>query len=307
MNAGAPLVSIIVPSYNMGRFLPETLDSIFAQDHRPLEVIVVDGASRDDTVAILQRVAAEHPELQWLSEPDDGPEEAINKGLALVTGEIAAIQSADDIYYPGALRAAVDAFARHPEAGIVYGDAKMIDAHGGHVSGPTRYLRWSLERYLVGSTFIPQSSAFFRPEAARAVGGVRKRHFVFDIDLWLRMALHGAVPVKVPGVLSAYRHHDAQRDKEAGQILGSYRQLLAETAELHNGSLRTRLAAFAGWRMLTQHYNPTGNPRYAAAQMWLAILVYPPAARGVVKPRALIPPRPTAQGVLRRLGLRPSA
>lgn len=303
MSPAAPLVSIIVPTYEMGRFLPETLDSIFAQDHRPLEVIVVDGASRDDTVAVLQRAAAEHPELRFISEPDEGPEDAINKGLALITGDIAAIQSADDVYLPGAIRAAVQGFDRHPEAGIVYGDAKMIDVHGGHVSGPTRYLPWSLERYLVGSTFIPQSSAFFRPQAARAVGGVRRRYFVFDIDLWLRMVLAGAVPVKIPGVLSAYRRHDAQRDQEAGAIHESYRRLLAETPELHQRSLRTRLAAAAGWRMLTQHYNPSDNPRHATVQVWLAMLVYPPAARGLVKPRTLIPPPPTWRGALRRLGL----
>jgi glycosyltransferase involved in cell wall biosynthesis len=295
-----PLVSVIVPSYNQGRFLQDTLDSIFSQDYRPLEVVVVDGASQDETVSILERAAAEHPELRWVSEPDDGPEHAINKGLAMVTGEIAAIQSSDDIYLPGAISAAVEGFARHPEAGIIYGDARSIDAHGNHVSGPTRYLPWTLERYLCGSTFLPQSSTFFRPELARRVGGVRKRYFIFDVDLWLRM-MFICEPVKIPGVLSAYRHHDEQRDTHVAEILASHKRMIAESPEIAASSRTVRLAGWAGGRMLTQHYNPTDNPRYATGQMWLAILAYPPSARAVVHPHKLIPNRPTVRGVKRRL------
>jgi glycosyltransferase involved in cell wall biosynthesis len=296
-----PLVSVIVPSYNQGKFLQATLDSIFRQDYRPLEVIVVDGASTDDTVSILERAEGEHPELRWVSEPDDGPEDAINKGLAMAGGEIAAIQSSDDIYFPGTVRAAVDGFARHPNAAIIYGDARAIDADGNHVSGPTRYLPWTLERYLCGSTFIPQSSAFFRPALAREVGGVRNRYFVFDIDLWLRMMFRGE-PVKIDGVLSAYRHHDDQRDNQAGEIVGSFRRMIAESPELARSAWHVRVAGWAGGRMLTQHYNPSSNPRYATVQMWLAILAYPPSVRAIVKPEKLIPARPTVRGLIRRLG-----
>lgn len=295
-----PLVSIIVPSYNQGQFLPATLKSIFDQDYRPLEVVVVDGASTDDTVSVLERAAAEHPELRWISQPDDGPEDAINNGLGMISGQIAAIQSSDDVYFPGAIRAAVEGFAAHPEVGIVYGDAEAIDAQSNHVSGPTRYLPFKLTRYLCGSTFIPQSSAFFRPDLAHKVGGVRKRYFVFDVDLWLRI-MFLAPAVKLPLVMSAYRHHEEQRDKQVTEILSSYRRMMAESPEIRRSGLRIRLAAHAGGRMLTQHYNPTGSPRYAAGQMWLAIVAYPPSIRSIVKPRLLIPPRPRLRGVLRRL------
>jgi GT2 family glycosyltransferase len=292
---------VIVPSFNQGRFLAATLDSILAQDHRPLEVIVVDGASSDGSVEILEAAAAEHPELRFVSEPDDGPEEAINKGLAMARGEIAAIQSSDDIYHPGAIRAAVDALARHPEVGLVYGDTEAIDAHGRRVAGPTSYLDWTLERYLCGSTFIPQSSAFFRTELARRIGGVRKRYFVFDVDLWLRMMLAGAGCMKLGLVLSAYREHEGRRDRQAAEIFASHRRMLRETPQLRHGRLRTRLAAFAGRRMLTQHYNPSHSPHYAALQLWLGILAYPPAIRALSKPRMLVPPPPTLSGARRRL------
>lgn len=299
--ANRPLVSVVVPSYNMGRFLGATLDSIFDQDYRPLEVFVVDGGSTDETVAILHQYEVSHPELHWVSERDDGPHDAINKGLAMVTGEIACIQSADDIYYPGALRAAVAGFAARPDAAIVYGDTELIDGEGKHLWGPSRNLPFTLPRYLCGSTFIPQSSAFFRPGIARAVGGCRDRYFVFDIDLWLRIMFRSPA-VKVDGVLSAYRRHGAQRDNETAQIRLSWQRMLDESPEIRSSSWRIRRAARAGSRMITQHYNPRGSARYQTAQLWLAIISYPPAIRALWKPTMLVPPRPTARGVVRRVG-----
>src|SRR3954463_11687511 len=74
-----PLVSVIIPSYNQGRFIRETIDSVLSQDSRPIEVLVFDGASKDETVAVLKSYDA--PELQWWSEPDRGVVDAVNKGL----------------------------------------------------------------------------------------------------------------------------------------------------------------------------------------------------------------------------------
>src|ERR1051325_691202 len=94
---GKPLLSIIVPSYNQGRFIRRTLDSILSQGYRPIEVIVVDGASKDETVEVLESIDA--AELRWISEKDRGPADAVNKGLAMAQGELIGIQSADDVYY----------------------------------------------------------------------------------------------------------------------------------------------------------------------------------------------------------------
>ena len=114
--SAAPLLSVIVPSYNQGQYLGATLDSIFAQDYRPLEVLVVDGASSDNSVDLLRDYAGRHPELRWWSEPDSGVVEAVNKGLDRARGEFAAIQSSDDIYHPGALREAVEIDPRKGDA-----------------------------------------------------------------------------------------------------------------------------------------------------------------------------------------------
>src|ERR1043165_2387570 len=92
-----PLLSVIVPRYNHGRYLRATLRSILDQAYRPLEVIVVDGASKDETLDVLKSFEGT-PELRWISEKDRGPADAVNKGLAMAKGELIGIQSADDIY-----------------------------------------------------------------------------------------------------------------------------------------------------------------------------------------------------------------
>src|SRR6185436_19107774 len=111
------LISVVIPSYNQGRYIRETIDSTLAQDYRPIEVLVMDGASKDETVDVLQSYDA--PELQWISEPDRGVVDAVNKGLARARGEIIAIQSSDDVYVPGAFSAVAQAM---PGFELVFGD-----------------------------------------------------------------------------------------------------------------------------------------------------------------------------------------
>src|ERR1041384_1671863 len=121
-----PLVSIIVPSFNQGQFIRETIDSILTQDYRPIEVLVLDGASRDQTVEVLESYS-DVSELKWWSEPDAGVVDAVNKGLARAKGEIIGIQSSDDVYLPGAVTAAVDFFNHHPDVSLVYGGVEYMD------------------------------------------------------------------------------------------------------------------------------------------------------------------------------------
>src|ERR1043166_2278014 len=90
-----PLFSVIVPSYNQGRYLRQTLESILGQSYRPLEVIVVDGASKDETVEVLKSFA-HAPELRWISEKDRGPADAVNKGFAMASGELIGIQRSEE-------------------------------------------------------------------------------------------------------------------------------------------------------------------------------------------------------------------
>ncbi len=220
----ALLVTIIVPSYNQGRFIGETLESIFSQDYPRLEVIVVDGASKDETVEVLKRFDGQ-PGYTWISEPDKGVVDAVNKGLAQATGTICGIQSSDDCYCPGAVSSAVAAMTQNRDALLVYADAEYIDGSSKKIGG-TNVAGYSLRGLLARQTFIMQSSAFFRTATAVELGGWQSDiSYVADNDLWLRIALSGPC-VRVPGVWSRYRFHEEQRDSQAERIVRDWKKCI---------------------------------------------------------------------------------
>ena len=167
--ATRPLVSIIVPSYNQGRFIRRTLESILTQDYRPIEILVIDGASTDETVHVLREFESA-PELDWVSERDSGVVEAVNKGFARARGEIGGIQSSDDFYLPGAISAGVRALRVDPTLAFAYGDVAKVDAEGHEISR-SALAPFSLESVLTMATWIPQPSTFFRMGLAKELGG----------------------------------------------------------------------------------------------------------------------------------------
>src|SRR5512146_173069 len=128
-----PKVSIITPSYNQGRFLETTIQSVLAQDYPNLEYIIVDGGSKDESVEIIKKY--QQHLTWWVSEKDKGHADALNKGFARATGEILAWLNSDDIYEPGAVSEAVAFLKEHPAVGMVYGDANLINDAGRYI-GP---------------------------------------------------------------------------------------------------------------------------------------------------------------------------
>ena len=255
-------MSVVVPSFNQGLFIRATIDSILTQDYRPVEMIVIDGASTDETLEVL-RSYGEKAELQWVSEPDRGVVEAVNKGLARVRGDIVAIQSSDDCYLAGALSRIVEEFRRRPDVGLIYGDTVKVDAAGKelmrYVIGP-----YSLENLLLLRTWIPQASAFFRRELLEAVGGWDERvPYVADTDLWLRIAFRTRV-LKIDRYLSQRRIHDAQRDTQSAKIVHDYARMIEQSPDIASAPPPVCSAAHAGKHLLRVHYNQRGSEWHAA-------------------------------------------
>lgn len=181
-----PLVSIVTPSYNQARFLSKTMESVFSQDYPHIEYIVIDGGSTDGSVALLEENADRL--AYWVSEPDKGQTEAINKGFARANGEILAWLNSDDAYKPGAVAAAVDYLTRHPDVGLVYGDADFIDEHGNRI-GKFPAAQTDYPRLRRGYVHIPQQAAFWRADLWEQVGPLDDDlYFAMDYDLWLRLA-----------------------------------------------------------------------------------------------------------------------
>ena len=179
-----PLVTIVTPTYNMGHFLRETIESVLSQDYPHVQYIVMDAGSQDDTVEILKSYGSR---LEWVSEPDEGQSDAVNKGFLRARGEIFTFLNADDIYYPGAVRAGVEAFARRPDAGVVYGNA-WYTREDGSAFKRCPVLPYDYDR-LGHLCYICQPASFLRSKVWAEMGGLDKSlHLTLDYDLWLRIA-----------------------------------------------------------------------------------------------------------------------
>ena len=181
-----PKVSIVTPSFNQARFLEATMRSVLTQDYPSVEYIVIDGASTDGSVEIIKKYTDQLTE--WVSEPDRGQTDAINKGFARATGEIMAWLNSDDTYEPGAISAAVAFLQIHPEIGLVYGDTNFINAEG-KIIGKFNAQQTSLKRLHRGGVYIPQQAAFWRAALWHQVGPLDPSfYFAMDYDLWVRLA-----------------------------------------------------------------------------------------------------------------------
>ena len=182
----SPLVSIITPSFNQSRYLEETIQSVLAQTYPHIEYWIIDGGSTDGSVDIIRRFAGRL--AGWVSEPDRGQTEAINKGFARANGEILAWINSDDTYEPQAVAEAVDYLTAHPETGLVYGDCNYIDENS-RVIGRFPAAQTDLARLRRGYVHVPQQSAFFRAALWRQVGPLDPSfYFAMDYDLWVRLA-----------------------------------------------------------------------------------------------------------------------
>lgn len=203
-----PLVSIITPSYNQADFLEETIRSVLEQDYPNLEYLVIDGGSKDGSVEIIRKYADRL--AYWVSEPDRGQADALNKGLARAKGEIVAWLNSDDVYRPGAVREAVEALQQNPDVGFVYSKLHSID-RGGEVFNTISYKQFELLD-LLSFRIIGQPTVFMRREMQQRAGPLDASYnYLLDHHLWLRMMR--LAPIKyLPVVWAAARHHPSAKN-----------------------------------------------------------------------------------------------
>jgi glycosyltransferase involved in cell wall biosynthesis len=195
-------VSVVTPSLNQARYLEAAIRSVAEQDYPRLEHVVVDAGSTDGTVEILHR----HPNLRWVSEPDEGQADAINKGFRLAGGTIFGWLNADDVYLPGAVSRAVEELVA-TGCGLVHGAWRQIDESGATIRD-VEVVPFTLRDLLDRYNPVAQPAAFFTRAAFEAVGGLDPRlHYAMDYDLWVKIAARFEVRT-IPDRLAAFRFHD---------------------------------------------------------------------------------------------------
>ncbi|MBM4328815.1 MAG: glycosyltransferase [Deltaproteobacteria bacterium] len=196
------IVSLVIPSLNRAHLLRPTIESVLGQDYPLIECIVVDGGSTDGTLALLKTYG---DRIRWVSEPDQGHADAINKGWRMSRGEVLAWLNADDIWEaPSAVRQVVAFLEERPHVDVVYGDCGNIDADG-TLEGMSYVRDWDLA-YAVKfhDHCIPQPAAFIRRAILEKVGFLDTRFYAMDKELWWRIGLHGAIQ-RIPCLLAHAR------------------------------------------------------------------------------------------------------
>lgn len=270
------LVSIITPSFNQAPFLRRTMESVFAQDYEPMEYLVVDGGSADGSLDIIRDYASRLS--WWVSEPDRGQADAINKGLARANGEIVAWLNSDDCYVPGAIRSAVRVFQEHPDAVLVYGNMQAMD-ESDRITNIMTYSQLTLEKLLCFQ-IIGQPAVFLRRSAVVAAGGLHTDyHLLLDHQLWIRLARLGPM-VHVDQIWAAARYHAAAKNRaRAGQFGGEALRILDwASREPDLGPVLQRVekrARASAHRLNARYLLDAGRPQQALRAWSRAFAIHP--------------------------------
>lgn len=263
LDDSAPLISIVIPSFNQAQFLEQTILSVLDQDYPKTELIVVDGASTDDSRQVIERYSS-HLHW-WVTEPDSGQAAAINKGMRRTSGEIMAWLNSDDMLMPGALARISRHFLQSPDIDVVYGHRVLVDKSGMEVG------RWVLPSHnnfvLSYADYIPQETMYWRRSIWEKSGSYidESYQFALDWELIMRFLDAGARFHRIPAFLGQFRVHPGQKtNAEIEQVgFGEMEKIRAQYLDRYDGRLpralleQLRLLNLA-WFMLKAKFTELG-------------------------------------------------
>ena len=225
------MISVITPVYNGEKFIESCIQTVIEQACPNLEHIIVDGASEDSTVAVIEQYAQQYPHIRWISEPDRGQSDAMNKGIKMAQGEIIGVLNVDDFYEPEALNCVAEIFSKLPEPSFLVGNCNIWGDKGElkEVNKPNRLGVVNLIARI--HPFPLNPSAYFYHKSLHQKIGLYKtdEHYMMDLDFIIKAVQKANV-------------------KYVDKIWGNHRQLrgtktvtLLQSGE-HEGHLRSLLS-----------------------------------------------------------------
>jgi glycosyltransferase involved in cell wall biosynthesis len=278
-----PLV-LAIPTFNCARYLPQTLESL-AEQGDAVRWWLQDGASADGTAEIARGFAREGDTV--VSERDRGQSDALNRAFARMGGEVIGYLNGDDCLIPGAADAVLDAFARHPEIDLVYGEVEWINAEGavtGHHKGNISSLEELLDLYNVWfrARQWVQPEVFFRRSLWEKAGPFSLEYdLAFDFAFWVQCMMAGARVLCLPRPLARFRIHDQQKSANAAKAAAEMREIVRKALALHppiSAGARARIIAQINYD--SYQLAPQPKPSFAKALFRNPSWLRAPAVRG---------------------------
>jgi glycosyltransferase involved in cell wall biosynthesis len=255
MTAAAPLVSVVMPSLNQGRYIGLALDSILMQDYSNIETIVVDGGSTDNTVDVLKNYQGR---IVWKSEKDRNMTEAVNKGIHLSRGVYIKPLASDEVLYDGAITRLVDA-ARSGQATAVVGNGSIIDEASNEVAPIDNGSGLKFEEVVTLVKKMPLACSLFERRVFEEFPLDEELSLLWDFDLWMR-AFPRVKVAFIPQKIGKWRHHPEARSvmlEATDQILAERRHVLDRFFSENPGYRHLREPAYVGasWDWALLHIN----------------------------------------------------
>lgn len=262
--------SIITPSFNQGRFIEDTIQSVKSQNYDSFEHIIMDGGSTDETLDILKK----YSHLRWTSKPDNGQTDAANEGIRMSTGDIIGWVNSDDVYFSDVFSKIESVFKNNPQVSAIYGDYYWIDGDGKYIK-KVRELPFSAKRLLF-SNCIAHPTAFLKRSAFDAVGFYREDfEYSMDYEFWLRFHKKCRI-LHIPLFIAKVRFHPVSKSCISKQKHRDYNKLIIQIHDdLFTNLRESKLRWYAGkiyYRLLKELRELYNNPVYFVKKIFFNII-----------------------------------
>jgi len=291
-----PKISIVTPSLNQAAFIEDTIRSVLDQNYPNLEYIIIDGGSTDGSVEIIQKYADRL--TYWVSEPDKGQSEAINKGIRRATGDVVAYLNSDDRLLPNALEL-VRIWYNQPDGTSWFsGACQFVEPDGTWISTWAPHMPPGSKYIIVTSPWgVPQPACFWKRELFEKHGYFREDfHYVFDTEFQIRLVLNGErLALATIPIASATIHDQSKTGQSVGK--GNFWREVQRLVEIHPHDRFPReekaVIKTVQWLGEIGCPFPTGRKRPSAGDYWLSL-----------RSQKRLTIQKTGGAVLRALGLR---